>query len=151
MKQKISSATTASRAVIAAYAKQILRPFEIVAIILFFALLVLSIYLIISVSAWWWILLILVLAYGIVVSLLWLIIHTIIGRLRPPQTAIQREAVDNFIEHSKNIADIMGITRLGLLIRLVRDVLTRRPQTLDTAISGSKDLKHSFTELMKLF
>lgn len=135
----------ASRAVLAAYAKKTLKPVEIIAIIVFVVFLLGTAYLIANVSPWWWLLMIVIGAYGVIGSILWLIIHFTLDKLTPAQTAAQKESVSIFITQAEKVADLTGITRFGLLLRVIRSVMA--PQ------SGNilSDLAHDSDELRKTF
>jgi hypothetical protein len=144
--------TLASRAVLAAYTKKALRPFEIIAMIIFVITLAITTYLVAAVSAWWWLLMIVVISYGVIGSILWLILHFTIDKLRPKQTKKQEEAVKNFIDSTEKIADIIGLTRFGLILRVVRDVVSRRQENVLTDFAySSKGLKDDFKKVIEAF
>ena len=144
--------TKASRAVLAEYARRTLRPFEIGAVILFIVLLIGTTYLVVNVSAWWWLLMIVVFAYGIIGSLLWLIVHFTMDRLRPAQTKVQVSAVRHFVERIAKVSDTIGITKFGLLLRVIGDVMRRRDQNVIQEFAhDSSDLKSSFEEVIAQF
>lgn len=148
----MNAATLASRAVLAAYAKKALRPVEIGAILVLAIALLGTSYLIANVSAWWWLLMIVVIAYGVIGSLLWLILHFTIDKLEPPQTKTQKVAVAQFIEKTEKIADMIGVTRFGLLLRIMRDVMGRNDtNVLAEFARDSKDLKTSFEQVIQAF
>lgn len=148
----MNAAANASRAVLAAYAKKALRPVEIVAIIVFVLFLIGTAYLIVNVSAWWWLLMIIVIAYGIIGSAMWLMIHFTLEKLAPRQTKAQQDAVAAFIARAEKIADLTGMTRFGLLLRVIQDVMTRRDTNiLSDLAQGSKDLKHDFERVIAAF
>jgi len=148
----MNATTLASRAVLSAYAKKALRPFEIVAMLIFIVALAGTAYLISAVSSWWWILMILVIAYGIVGSIVWMILHFTIDKLRPEQTKNQEKVVKDFINRTEKIADMIGLTRFGLLLRIVRDVLSRRKENVLTDFAyDSKGLKDDFEKVIKAF
>lgn len=144
--------TKASRAVLAEYARKTLRPFEIGAVILFVILLIGTTYLIVNVSAWWWLLMIVVFAYGFIGSLLWLIVHFTMDRLRPAQTKVQVGAVHDFVERIAKVSDTVGITKFGLLLRVIGDVMRRREQNVIQEFAhDSSDLKTSFENVIDSF
>ena len=144
--------TKASRAVLAEYARKTLRPFEIGAVILFVILLIGTTYLIVNISAWWWLLMIVVFAYGIIGSLLWLIVHFTMDRLRPAQTKVQVNAVRDFVERISKVSDTIGITKFGLLLRIIGDVMRKREQNVIQEFAhDSSALKEEFQRLIRLF
>ena len=148
----VNATTLASRAVLSAYAKKALRPFELIAMAIFVASLAGTTYLITAVSGWWWLLMIVVIAYGIVGSIVWLILHFTIDKLRPTQTPKQEKIVGNFIDRTEKIADMIGLTRFGLLLRIVRDVLSRRKENVLTDFAyDSKGLKDDFQKVIAAF
>jgi hypothetical protein len=148
----MNATTLASRAVLSAYAKKALLPFEIIAMVIFVIALAGSAYLIASVSGWWSILLIVVIAYGLVGSILWLIVHFTIDKLRPKQTARQEQAVKQFIDRAGTIADTVGLTRFGLILRIVRDVVARKEDNVLTSFTrDSKGLKTDFENVIAAF
>jgi len=148
----MDAVTKASRAVLAEYARKTLRPFEIVAVILFVILLIGTTYLIVNVSAWWWLLMIVVFAYGIIGSLLWLIVHFTMDRLRPAQTKVQVSAVRNFVERIAKVSDTIGITKFGLLLRVIGDVMRKREQNVIQEFAhDSADLKTAFEKVIASF
>jgi len=148
----MDAVTKASRAVLAEYARRTLRPFEIGAVILFVILLIGTTYLIVNVSAWWWLLMIVVFAYGIIGSLLWLTVHFTMDRLRPAQTAVQVSAVRNFVERIAKVSDTIGITKFGLLLRVIGDVIRKREQNVIQEFAhDSSDLKSSFEKVIRSF
>ncbi len=144
--------TKASRAVLAAYAKKTLLPFEIGAIVLFVLAMLGTAWLIVQVSAWWWLLMILVIAYGLIGSIVWLIIHFTIDKLRPEQDSEQKAAVKRFIGDVDKIADTMGTTQFGLLLRIIRDVMQHRDRNILTEFADdSSILKKDFKRVVELF
>ncbi len=144
--------TKASRAVLAAYAKKTLLPFEIAAIVLFILAMLGTAWLIVQISAWWWVLMILVIAYGLIGSIVWLIIHFTIDKLRPEQDSEQKAAVKRFISDVDKIADTMGTTRFGLLLRIIRDVMQHRDRNILTEFADdSSALTEDFKQVVKLF
>jgi len=148
----MNATTLASRAVLSAYAAKALRPFEIIAALIFVAALAGSAYLIASVSGWWWLLLIVVIAYGIIGSIVWFILHFTIDKLRPEQTQEQQDVVKDFIDRTEKIADTIGLTRFGLLLRIVRDVVSRRKDNVLTDFAyDSKGLKDDFEKVIAAF
>jgi hypothetical protein len=148
----MDAVTKASRAVLAEYARKTLRPFEIGAVILFIILLIGTTYLIVNVSGWWWLLMIVVFAYGLIGSLLWLIVHFTMDRLRPTQTKVQVSAVRDFVEKISKVSDAVGITKFGLLLRVIGDVMRRREQNvLQEFAHNSSDLKDSFSAVIESF
>lgn len=144
--------TKASRAVLAQYAAKTLRPFEIIAIVLFVIAMLGTAWLIVQVSAWWWLLMILVIAYGVIGSIAWLIIRFTIDKIRPSQTKRQKEAVGLFIDQVDKIADTIGMTRFGLLLRVVGDVMKRKDRNvLSEFADDSAQLKDKFTRVVDEF
>lgn len=148
----MDTVTKASRAVLAEYARRTLRPFEIGAVILFIMLLIGTTYLIVNVSAWWWLLMIVVFAYGLIGSLLWLIIHFTMDRLRPAQTGVQISAVRDFVERIEKVSDAIGTTKFGLLLRIIGDVMRKRQQNvIQGFVHDSSELKSSFENVVDTF
>lgn len=148
----MNAAANASRAVLAAYTKKALRPVEIIAIIVFVLFLIGTAYLIVNVSAWWWLMMIVVGAYGLIGSALWLMLHFTIEKLAPVQTKAQKAAVNAFISRVEKIADLTGMTRFGLLFRVVQDVMTRRDANILSDLAHeSKDLKQDFERVIAVF
>jgi len=148
----MNATTLASRAVLSAYATKALRPFEITAALVFVVALAGTAYLIAAVSGWWWLLMIVVIAYGIIGSIVWLILHFTIDKLRPEQTEEQQRVVKSFIDRTEKIADTIGLTRFGLLLRIVRDVVTRRKDNVLTDFAyDSKGLKDDFNNVVQAF
>lgn len=148
----MNAVTLASRAVLAQYATKVIRPFEFM-ILGFFLVLVISTVLLASyVSPWWWLLMVVVVAYGIIGSIAWLVIHFTIDKLRPEQTNSQTEAVKKFITKVEKVADTLQITRFGLVLRVIRDVMDRgRANVLTEFANDSKDLKSSFEKVVSAF
>ncbi len=148
----MNATTKASRAVLAQYASKTLRPVEIGAVLFFILSLIGTTWLIAEVSGWWWLLMIVVIGYGILGSIAWLVIHFTIDKLRPEQTKEQQRAVKSFIEKVDKVADTIGLTRFGLLLRIVGDVMGRRDQNvLSEFTDDSKDLKSNFLNLVEKF
>lgn len=144
--------TKASRAVIAAYAKKTLRPIEVVAIIVLVVGLIGTAWLISNVSGWWWLLMIIVIAYGFIGSLIWLVIRFTLDRLRPEQTVLQKKAVEQFLEKFDKIAETVGMTKFGFLLRVIGDVMRRREQNvLSEFTQDSSKLKTSFESVIDAF
>jgi len=148
----MNAVTLASRAVLARYATKVLRPVEWIAIgvfvIFFFGTVALATY----VSGWWWLLMIVVLAYGAIGSIAWLVIHFTIDRLRPEQTKSQAQAVDRFIVSAEKVADSLQITRFGLILRVIRSVMTRNgPNVLTEFTNDSQELKNDFERVVQAF
>lgn len=148
----MDAVTKASRAVLAEYARKTLHPFEVGAVIIFVILLIGTTYLIVNISGWWWLLMILVIAYGIIGSLLWLIVHFTMDRLRPLQTEIQTTAVKDFVERISKVSDTVGTTKFGMLLRVIGDVMRRREQNVIQEFArDSSDLKNSFETVIASF
>ena len=142
----------ASRAVITQYAAKTIRPIEIIAMVVFVVLFIGTVLLATMISQWWWLLMIVVLAYGLVGSILWLVIHFSLDKLRPDQTTSQKQAVAKFIESSEKIADTIGLTRFGLILRILQSVMSRKRDTLLVEFSAdSKELKADFEQVIAAF
>ena len=142
----------ASRAVISTYAKKVLLPFEIGAAAIFVLAVIGTSWLIVQYSAWWWMLMIIVLPYGLIGSIIWLLIHTTIDRLSPVQTKAQRHAVAQFSHSVEHVAADIGMTQFSLMLKIIRSVM--RPsqhQLLDEFTGSSKELKRDFEQLIRLF
>ncbi len=104
------------------------------------------------VSSWWWLLMIVVVAYGVIGSIVWLVIHFTIDRLRPEQTKTQRAVVNRFITRVEKIADTLQITRFGLILRIIRDVMAKNSTNVLTEFTrDSKELKTDFEEVIRAF
>lgn len=148
----MNAVTLATRAVLARYATKVLRPVEWVAIGLFVVFFLGTAGLAIYVSAWWWLFMIVVIAYGIFGSIAWLVIHFTIDRLRPEQTDSQTKAVDHFIVSAEKVADTLQVTRFGLILRVIRSVMSRNgTNILSEFTKDSKELKDEFKEVIHAF
>jgi hypothetical protein len=149
----MNAVTLASRAVLAQYATKVIRPIEFIVMGLFLILFVGTVLLATYVNAWWWLLMVVVIAYGIIGSIAWLVIHFTIDRLRPEQTPVQKKAVTNFIVRIEKIADTLQITRFGLILRIVRDVMAKNTHSnvLTEFANDSKELKHDFEKVVDTF
>lgn len=148
----MNAATLASRAVLAQYATKVLRPVEWVAIWVLVVLFIATGYLVTYVSAWWWLLMIVVIAYGVIGSIVWLVIHFTIDRLRPEQTPVQKKAVASFIDSAEKVADTVQVTRFGLILRVIRSVMTRNATNVLTEFTGdSKELATDFEKVVRAF
>jgi len=148
----MNAVTLASRAVLARYATKVLRPVEWIAIgvfvVFFFGTVALAAYS----SGWWWLLMIVVLAYGAFGSIAWLVIHFTIDRLRPEQTKLQMKAVDRFIVSAEKVADSLQITRFGLILRVIRSVMSRNQSNIVSEFTNdSKELKREFEKIVDIF
>jgi hypothetical protein len=149
----MNAVSLASRAVLAQYATKVIRPLECIVMGLFLTLFVGTVLLATYVNAWWWLLMIVVLAYGVIGSIAWLVIHFTIDRLRPEQTPVQKKAVAGFIGRIEKIADTLQITRFGLMLRVIRDVMAKSNSSnvLTEFANDSKELKHDFEEVVNVF
>jgi len=149
----MNAVTLASRAILAQYATKVIRPIEYVVLGIFLICFVGTVLLATSVSSWWWLLMIVVIAYGVIGSIAWLVIHFTIDRLRPEQNPAQKKAVKEFIFRIEKIADTLQITRFGLILRVVRDVMAKNTQTnvLTEFANDSKELKHDFEKVVNVF
>ena len=148
----MNATTLASRAVIAAYAKKVLRPLEIIAIIILVIAVLGTAFLIAQASGWWWLLMIVVLAFGFFGSILWLIIRFTLDRLNPPQTPVQKKVVAKFVAQVESVSDTIGMTRFGLILRIIRDVMRRGERNVLTDLArDSRDLKGDFENVIKAF
>lgn len=142
----------ASRAILARYATKVIRPIEYVVIGIFLALVVGTILLVTYVSAWWWLLMIIVVAYGVIGSVVWLIIHFTIDRLRPDQTPAQKQAVEKFITRAERVADTLQLTRFGLILRVIQSVMTpKRANIISEFTTDSKELKGDLERVVEAF
>lgn len=148
----MNAVTLASRAVLAHYATKVIRPVEYIVLGLFLILVAVTVLLATYVSAWWWLLMIIVIAYGLVGSIVWLIIHFTIDRLRPDQTVAQKKAVRTFVTQAEQVADTLQLTRFGLILRVIRDVMARNSTNILTEFANdSKELKFAFEKVVRLF
>lgn len=147
-----NATTRATYAVLAAYARKTLRPVEVTAAVVFALALGGTTYLIVNFSAWWWLLMILVLLYGILGSILWLILHYTLDRITPSQTPSQRQAVARFIDKTAAVATSLGISQFGLLLRITHDIFHRNKQNVLTEFAkDSSDLKNAFEQVIQTF
>lgn len=148
----MNATTKASRAVLAEYARKTLRPIEIIAASIFILALVGSAFLIANISGWWWLLMIIVIAYGLIGSLFWLILHFTIDKLRPEQTSSQKNVVSSFIAQLDKVSDTIGMTKFGLLLRIIGDVMRRREQNvLQEFAQDSGKLRSQFEDVIIAF
>lgn len=148
----MNAVTLASRAVLAHYAAKVIRPVEYMVLGLFLVLVIVTVLLATYISAWWWLLMIVVVAYGVIGSIIWLIIHFTIDRLRPDQTVAQKRAVRTFVTQAEQVADTLQLTRFGLILRVIRDVMARNNTNVLTEFAGnSKQLKVSFDKVIAAF
>jgi hypothetical protein len=148
----MSATTNATYAVLAAYSRKILRPVEMTAVVIFAAAVAGATYLIVSFSAWWWLLMLVVILYGVLGSILWLILRYTLDKITPEQTAKQQMAVKAFIVKSSKVADTLGISQFALLLRIVQDVLHRKQSNILTEFAkDSNDLKHEFEKVIQAF
>lgn len=148
----MNAVTLASRAVLAHYAAKVIRPVEYIVLGLFLILVVITVLLVTYVSAWWWLLMIMVVTYGVIGSIVWLIIHFTIDRLRPDQTAAQKKAVRTFVAQAEQVADTLQLTRFGLILRIIRDVMARNSTSILTEFTdNSRQLKLSFQKVINTF
>jgi len=148
----MNAVTLASRAVLARYATKVLRPVEWIAIAIFLVFFFGTVALATYSSGWWWLLMIVVLAYGAFGSIAWLVIHFTIDRLRPEQTKPQMKAVNTFIVSAEKVADSLQITRFGLILRVIRSVMTRGDSNVLTEFTNdSKELKREFENVVAAF
>lgn len=148
----MNAVTLASRAVLAQYATRVIRPLEWVVAAIFILAVTGDVLLITYVSAWWWLLMVVVIAYGIIGSIAWLVIHFTIDHLRPEQTKTQTKAVNHFIVKAEKVADTLQITRFGLILRVIRDVMSRGNKNVLTEFTeDSRDLKDEFQRVIDAF
>ena len=148
----MNAVTLASRAVLAQYASKVIRPFEYIILGFFLVLFVGTVLLASYVSPWWWFLMIVVIAYGLIGSIAWLVIHFTIDKLRPEQNVSQTEAVNKFVVRIEKVADTLQVTRFGLVLRIVRDVMSRgKANVLTEFANDSKELKQGFEEVIHSF
>jgi hypothetical protein len=95
---------------------------------------------------------IIVIAYGLVGSIVWLIIHFTIDRLRPDQTVAQKKAVRTFVAQAEQVADTLQLTRFGLILRVIRDVMAgNNTNVLTEFADNSQQLKLSFQKVINTF
>lgn len=147
-----NATTKATYAVLSAYAQSVLRPIEITASIIFALAVAGTTYLIVQFSAWWWLLMILVILYGVLGSILWLILHYTLDRITPVQTSSQKKAVAAFVSKTKAMADSLQISQFSLLLRVVQDVFHRKQTNVLTEFAnGSTDLKKEFEHIIQQF
>lgn|SRR3990167_30303 len=148
----MDATTKASRAVLAEFARKTLRPYEIAGIGLFVVGLIGTAWLISSISAWWWLLMIVVIGYGLIGSIAWLVLHFTIDKIKPSQTAEQAHAVKQFIVKVDKVADTIGLTRFALILRIVGDVMGRRDRNvLSEFADDSMALKDEFKAVINVF
>ncbi len=148
----MDAVTKASRAILAEFARRTLRPFEYVAVGIFVVAVLGTTYLIAQVSGWWWFLMIAIIAYGVIGSIVWLILHFTMDKLRPEQNLEQKEAVRKFITRVNSVSDTLQITRFGLILRILQDVMSRgQRNVLGEITKDSSALKGDFERVVDLF
>lgn len=148
----MDATTKASRAVLAEFARKALRPYEIAGVSLFISGIIGASLLITFLSAWWWLLMIVMIGYGIIGSLAWLVFHYTLDKVNPPQTDEQKRAVRQFVTKVSTLADTIGLTRFALIARIISDVMARKQQNvLSEFAHDSSSLKDDFLELISLF
>lgn len=149
----MNAKTRATQAVLSAYARKVLRPIEIVASIVFAIALAGTAYLIANLSAWWWLLMIVVLLYGLLGSILWLVLHYTLDRITPDQTSYQKRAVAKFIARTETVANSLNISQFGLLLRITHDVFHKNTErnVLTEFAKDSSNLREAFKEVIEAF
>lgn len=148
----MNAVTLASRAVLAQYATRVIRPLEWIVMAIFILAIVGDVLLITYVSVWWWLLMIVVIAYGIIGSIAWLVIHFTIDTLRPEQSKAQTRVVNRFIVKVEKMADSLQMTRFGLMLRVIRDVMSSgKKNVLTEFVGNSRDLKEEFQHVIDSF
>ena len=142
----------ASRAILAEYTHKTLRPVEVGAVVSFVLVTIGTALLITYVSAWWWALMVLMIAYGLVGSMVWFAVRSSIDHLRPEQTPEQRQAVRSFIGQLDTVANTLGVTQFGLLIRVIQDVMAKSDKNVLTEFAhDSHDLKSELEKVVAVF
>lgn len=142
----------ASQAILSTYARKVLRPVEVWASVVFGLALFGTAYLIMAFSGWWWLLMFVVILYGILASMLWLILRRALDHITPEQTPEQKNAVKSFINKSEKVATAMGISHFSLLLRIVQDVFRKKQGNVITEFTkDSADLAASFKDVLKSF
>lgn len=95
---------------------------------------------------------ILVVLYGIIGSVIWLIVHIALNQIEPVQTEVQRKAVGEFILQTEAVADMLGLSRFGLLLRILRDVVRKRKDNVIVEFAkDSQQLKKRLAAVIETF
>ena len=148
----MNAAQLSSRAVLGAYARRALRPIVlIVAVVLVFIMLLIG-YLAANVSAWWLVMLLPVVVVSAVATTLWAIVRLVISRLTPAQTILQKKAVGTFVTLVDKNANLLGLSKLGIIIQVIRDVMAHSDSNIiSRTIGDSKELATSFKQVINSF
>lgn len=147
----MSPTITVIRAIGSEFAKRLFLPVAIVALVIF-ALLIISVVFLGTLSQWWLLLLIPVIALlciaSTVLAVVWLVIRTV----RTVQTKVQRTAVKVFVDKLQRLSDAVQTPKVVLLFRIVRDIAApRKDGFIGTMTDDTTTLKRDFIELQKHF
>lgn len=147
----MSPTITVIRAIGTEFAHRLLLPISIISAVVF-ALVILSVMALATLSQWWLLLLIpvvllLSVAAG-VTAIMWLVVRSV----RPAQAKTQHRAVTAFVDKLQRLSDAVQTPKIILLFRVVRDVAAPRENGFIASMTDdTASLKRDFQELRKLF
>ncbi len=142
----------ASRAVFSAYVQKLLRPIEIVTASVLLLSVAAAGYLSSSVSIWWLLLFVPLILLSLIASVIWLIVTGLLRRFTPVQSQTQKREVQRFVGLVGSHADLLGLTKFGLIVRVIQDVIRRSDKNiLSSTIDDSKELSATFKNVVNSF
>lgn len=148
----MQSHIAAIRAITAQFAQQFVRPFFWIGLGIIISLAILIIVMAVTISSWWWLAIIPVVILGGIVSVAWLLVRMILGRLSPRLDARQQLATKQFVTKLQFATETLQTPYPLIIFYVVRDILLRRDTGfINEVAEQSKTLRPDFEQLRKLF
>jgi hypothetical protein len=141
----------AVRAIGAEFVRRALWPIIVVGVGVALVLLALGIWLV-TVSAWWWLFLVPVVMLAAIFVILVVVVRIAVGLADSAASKEQKRAVGSYVDTLQRVAENLQTPQLIILYRVVRDVITPRPDGFIATMSqDSRTLAPDFRRLVGLF
>lgn len=143
---------TAIRAITAEFARQFIQPFLWVGLGLIILMTIAVGSLAFALSQWWWLLLAPIILFGVVGTVIWLLVRFILNRVSPRLNAKQKSATKQFVTKLQTTTETIQTPYPVIVFYVIRDIILRKDSGFISEVTQrSKTLKPDFEELTRLF
>ena len=148
----MKSSINAIRAVTAEFARQFIQPFLWVGLGLIVLMIVAVGSLAFTLSEWWWLLLAPVILFGIVGTVIWLLVRFILSRVSPHLNTKQKTATKQFVTKLQFTTETIQTPYPVIVFYVIRDIILRKDSGFISEVTqNSQTLKPEFEKLRSLF
>lgn len=145
----LSSTVAVIRAVGAAYARRIIRPFIVGGSVLVATIVGGSLWFTTQ-NAWWWIVAFIVICGAILFAIIVTGIFFVIRRVEPKLTKAQRKDVNAFVDKLERVAEHLQTPQFMIVYYVIRDTIRPRPDGFIQHVSqDSRTLAPDFEKLRR--